>query len=85
MNFYIQILSLLGAGMILVAFFLLQRGRWSSHHGLYLWANFLGAALLTAVAVWDRRAGFIVLEASWAVLSLWSLLGRGSRVQRGST
>ncbi len=82
MNLFIQILSLLGAGMILVAFFFLQRGRWSSDHRLYLWANLLGAALLTVVAVWDRRAGFIVLEASWAVVSLWSIISRSSRLRR---
>ena len=81
MNLFIQILSLLGAGMILVAFFFLQRGRWSSHHRSYLWSNLLGAALLTVVAVWDRRAGFIILEASWAVVSLWSIIGRGSKRQ----
>ena len=42
----------------------------------YSLVNFAGAALLTWVAVADRRAGFIVLEASWALMSLIPLFRR---------
>jgi hypothetical protein len=74
MNILVQVLSLAGAALILVAFFSLQRG-WSKSHGRwYLWANLWGALLLTAVAVYDRRMGFIVLEATWAAVSLWGLV-----------
>jgi hypothetical protein len=40
--------------------------------------------LLTVVAVWDRRAGFIVLETSWAAVSLWSIIGQGSKSRRST-
>lgn len=74
MNILVQVLSLAGAGLILAAFFSLQRG-WSKSHGRwYLWANLWGALLLTAVAVYDRRMGFIVLETTWALVSLWGLV-----------
>jgi hypothetical protein len=76
MNVLVQILSLGGAGLILLAFFSLQRSWWKSHGRLYLWANLVGAALLTVVAVYDRRAGFIVLEVTWALVSAWGLLKR---------
>lgn len=76
MNVFVQILSLGGAGLILLSFFSLQRGRWKSHGLLYLWANLIGALLLTVVAVYDRRAGFIVLETTWALVSLWGLVKR---------
>ena len=76
MNVLVQILSLGGAGLILLSFFSLQRGWWKSHGLLYLWANLIGALLLTVVAVYDRRAGFIVLETSWALVSLWGLVKR---------
>ena len=75
-NVLVQILSLGGAGLILLAFFRLQRGSWKSHGLLYLWANLIGALLLTVVAVYDGRAGFIVLETTWALLSLWGLVKR---------
>jgi hypothetical protein len=76
MNVLVQMLSLAGAGLILLAFFSLQRGWWKSHSGPYLWANLIGAALLTVVAVHDRRAGFILLEAIWALVSVWGLVRR---------
>ncbi len=74
MNVLVQILSLAGAGLILLAFFSLQRGWWKSQGRPYLWANLVGAALLTVVAVHDRRAGFILLEVIWALVSIWGLM-----------
>ncbi len=74
MNFFVQMLSIAGAGLILLGFFCLQRGRWKSHGRLYLWVNLIGALLLTVVAVHDRQAGFIVLEATWTLVSFWGLI-----------
>ncbi|UCF40135.1 MAG: hypothetical protein JSW43_10380 [Gemmatimonadota bacterium] len=77
MTVVLQIVSLVGAGLILVAFVALQQRRWSSAGAAYLWCNLVGALVLTAVAVVDRRAGFIVLEGVWAAVSLVSIV-RGS-------
>jgi hypothetical protein len=77
MNLFLQALSVLGAGLILTAFYFLQRGRWASHGRTYLWANLLGALFLTVVAIADRRAGFIILESAWALVSLYGLWGHG--------
>ena len=74
MNVFVQILSIVGAGLILLGFFCLQRGWWKSHERLYLWVNIIGALLLTVVAVHDRQAGFIVLEVTWTLVSLWGLV-----------
>jgi hypothetical protein len=71
---FVQIVSLMGAGLILGAFFALQRHWWTSRTPGYLWSNFIGAVLLTMVAVVDRRLGFVVLEVTWAAVSLWSIL-----------
>lgn len=79
MQLFLQLASLLGAGLILGAYAALQRRRWSSSSRLYLWCNLLGAALLTIVAAVDRRVGFVVLEAAWAAISLHALV-RGARV-----
>ncbi len=75
MNVFLQALSVLGAGLILTAFYFLQRGRWTSHGLPYLWVNLFGAVFLTVVAIHDRRAGFIILEIAWALVSLYGLRG----------
>jgi hypothetical protein len=81
MELVVQVTSLSGAGLVLLAFVALQRGRWSSRDSGYLWCNFLGAALLTIVAVVDRRIGFIVLEAVWALVSLHAMFRRPPAAQ----
>ena len=80
MSWIVQVVSLMGAGLVLGAYFALQRRVWTSTGNAYLWFNFLGALLLTVVAVVDRRLGFMVLEAAWAAISAWAILGRRSPV-----
>jgi hypothetical protein len=65
-----QVLSLIGAAMILAAYLAFQRGWLERKHRLYHALNFVGSALLTVVAVSDGRAGFIILEGAWALLSI---------------
>ena len=74
MNVLVQTVSLIGAALILLAFIGLQRGWWAAADRRYLWYNLFGAALLTAVAVWDRRVGFVVLEGVWSIVSAASLI-----------
>jgi hypothetical protein len=73
-NVLIQLASLFGAAIVLFAYLMLQRRKWSDRDGVYLWFNLVGAILLIIVALWDRRAGFVILESVWAGISLWSLV-----------
>jgi len=41
---------------------------------LYLVLNFVGAAVLFAVALAGSQWGFVMLEVVWAAVSLWSLV-----------
>lgn len=70
----LQLCSVIGAALILAAYVALQRGKLGREHRAFHALNFVGAALLTVVAVADRRAGFIVLESVWALLSVPGLL-----------
>jgi drug/metabolite transporter (DMT)-like permease len=71
-----QLIAALGAALILAGYLALQRGWLHLEDRLYNGLNFFGGALLTWVAVEDRRWGFIVLESAWALLSLPGTLRR---------
>ncbi len=72
----VQWTSIAGAGMLLLAYALLQQGRLRREDAGFNWLNLLGSLLLAVVAVVDMRWGFILLEFIWALLSLGALLHR---------
>jgi hypothetical protein len=68
-----QLVSLVGAAMILAAFAAQQGGRLRPDGSAYLVLNLAGSAILTYFAVEARNLGLIVLEGAWAIVSLVSL------------
>jgi uncharacterized membrane protein HdeD (DUF308 family) len=69
-----QIVSLIGAAMILAAFGAQQAGKLRPEALVYLLLNLVGSAILTYFAVEARNLGLIALEGSWAVISLVSIV-----------
>ena len=67
---FLQVISIVGALMVLAAYGLNQGGIWRELHAGYLTLNILGSLMLGVVAVVDQRAGFILLEFAWAGLGL---------------
>lgn len=63
-----QVLSVVGAFMVLTAYALIQSGIWRELDTGYLALNIIGSLLLGVVAIEDQRAGFILLEFAWAGL-----------------
>lgn len=70
----IQIVSLLGAFLILLAYFANSRQWLGPRDPWYNLMNLVGGILLFWVAVVDRRAGFMVLEFAWALIAVPPLL-----------
>ena len=79
-----QVVSLLGAAMILAAFAAQQAGKLNPADGAYLVLNAAGSAILTYFAVEAGKFGLIALEGSWALISLWSLARRRREPGSGS-
>lgn len=71
-----QILQVLGALLVLAGFALAQFGLLDQRSYPYLLLNLAGSALLAALALAARQWGFLLLEGAWALVSLWSLVGR---------
>jgi hypothetical protein len=65
-----QLISLLGAAIMLGAYVALQREWLAKESRAYNALNFAGAAMLTYSAVRNWNLGVIVLEGAWALLSL---------------
>ena len=75
-----QIVSLLGAFLILVAYLAVNKGWLRLRDPSYNLMNLVGGLLLFWVAVVDRRAGFMVLELTWALLAVPPLLRKQKAV-----
>jgi hypothetical protein len=70
----IQAVSVVGALLILLAFAANQLGRTDTSSLSYQIANFVGSVILTVVAVIEVQLGFILLEGTWALVSLWGTI-----------
>ena len=67
----LQLVSVIGALAVLGAFAADQFGWVDPGRLSYALANFIGGAILTAVAVVDGQVGFILLQGAWSLISLW--------------
>lgn len=68
-----QLVQVVGAILILVAFAAAQFGAMDPHSRSYLVLNFVGSLILAVLAWHERQWGFLLLESVWALVSLWSL------------
>ena len=72
-----QVVQIVGALAILVAFVAAQLGVFDVRSWSYLWLNLLGAVILGIVAWHERQYGFLLLEVVWTIVSAWGLVTRG--------
>jgi len=71
-----QVVSLVGAAMILVAFGAAQANKLRQDSTLYLILNLFGSIILAFSAIRVRQLGLTLLESAWAIITLISLIRR---------
>src|SRR5215216_5463731 len=70
----IQLVSVLGSLLVLVAYVASQFG-WLSAKGVaYAFANIVGSGILAVVAALEAQWGFLLLEGAWASVSLVAVM-----------
>lgn len=69
-----QLVQVIGALLVLVAFAAAQLGRLHTQSVAYLVFNLAGSVILAVLAAVEAQYGFLLLEAVWAIVSLWSLV-----------
>ena len=77
-----QVISVVGALMVLIAYGLIQAGTWRELDAGYLALNIVGSLLLGIVAIEDRRVGFVLLDFAWAGIAMVGV-ARAVRARRG--
>jgi hypothetical protein len=78
-----QVVQLVGAFLILIAYALAQLGVLAPRGAPFLLLNLAGALVLAASAWHEEQWGFLVLEAAWALVSAAGLFGRRSAPATG--
>ena len=69
-----NILGGVGVSCFLLAFYMLQKNAWKHDSAIYLMFNLVGA-LLVLCSLWiDWNLSAFVLEAIWALISIWGLI-----------
>jgi len=69
-----QLISFLGALLILIAYVGHQMAWINSRRSAYNILNAAGSAILFWIALHPFQIGFLVLEGVWTIVSLWALM-----------
>ena len=74
------LVQIVGSLLILVPFVLVQMKRIRPDTPGYIWLNLVGSTVLALDAWHGHQWGFLLLDGTWAAVSLLSLIRRGSAV-----
>ena len=68
-----QTVGILGAGLLLLAYFNNAKKRWNSHNTIYHVTNLVGAVLICINTYYFRVYGPLILNFFWALIAISGL------------
>lgn len=69
-----QLFSFAGALMILIAYAGHQLGKMNPRSLTYNLLNIFGSGILGYVALFPFKLGFVILEFTWVLISIWAIV-----------
>ena len=76
----VQLISVLGSLLVLVAYVASQFGWLSAKSLAYAFANIVGSGILAVVAALEAQWGFLLLEGAWASVSLVAVMRQRAKL-----
>lgn len=69
-----DLIGIAGVGVILIAYFQLQRGRFSSHSTAYLGLNILGSCLILVSLIGAWNLASACMQMAWIGISVYGMM-----------
>jgi hypothetical protein len=73
MLLFSQIVGIIGVIMIMIAYFLLEKGDLDAHQLMFPLVNFIGALLIVFSLLFAWNLPSFLMESSWALISFYGL------------
>ena len=75
--------GIIGMVGILLAYFMLQLGRWQAHKPHYLYTNIIGSSCLIVSLCWSWNLALFLLQCAWIMISGYGLIKYYRKARKG--
>lgn len=66
-------IGIIGVGIILLAYLLLQKRQITARHMSYQWMNIVGSTLLLASLFWEWNTPSVIIQCCWIAISFYGI------------
>ena len=74
LNTLFNTIGMMGMVVILLAYFILQLGKWKASEPPYLYTNIIGSSCLIVSLLWAWNLALFLLQCAWIIISLYGLM-----------